>query len=71
MIKDIWAGFVFVHLAVEGVAVASGAGDGDVGGVDAGGGLEAEHTAHRGEGGVEAGHSGKDGGGENLGLVNS
>ena len=40
MIKDIWAGFVLVHLAVEVVAVASGAWDGDVGGVDAGSGLQ-------------------------------
>ena len=54
------------------VAVDTGsAGDGHVGGVDAGGGLEAEHVAHRGVGGVEAGHGGEDGGGENLGLVNS
>ena len=50
-------GFV-VHLAVVGMAVASSAGDGHVGGVDAGGGLE----AHGGVGdGVEAGHGSKDG----------
>ena len=64
-------GFI-VHLAVIGMAVASSAGDGHVGGVDAGGGLEAVHVAHGGVGGVvEAGHGGEDGGGENLGLVNS
>ena len=49
------------NLAIE----ASGAGDGDVGGVDAGGGLEAVSVAH--EGVVEAGDGGEDGGGEHLG----
>ena len=50
------------------VAVASGAGDGHVGGVDAGGGLEAVHVAHAigGVGGVEPGDGSQDGGGENL-----
>ena len=69
----IWTGYLFVHLAVE-VAVSSGAGDRHVGSVDARGGLEAVHVAHGGVGGVggvEAGHGGEDGGGENLGLVNS
>ena len=57
-----------VHLAV----VAGGAGDGHVGGVDAGGGLEAHSGVGDGVGGVvEAGHGSEDGGGENLVLVNS
>ena len=56
--------YIVVHLAV----VAGGAGDGHVGGVNAGGGLE----AHGGVGDVvEAGHGGENRGGENLGLVNS
>ena len=63
-------GFV-VHLAVVGMAVASSAGDGHVGGVNAGGGLEAVHVAHGVGGVVEAGHGGENRGGENLGLVNS
>ena len=58
---------IIIHLAVVAVVgVASGAGDGHVGGVDAGGGLEAVHVAHRGVGGVEAGDGSQDGGGENL-----
>ena len=64
--------YIVVYLAVVGMAVASSAGDGHVGGVDAGGGLEAVHVAHGGVGGVvEAGHSSEDGRRENLGLVNS
>ena len=59
--------YIVVHLAV----VAGGAGDGHVSGVNAGGGLEAVHMAHGGVGVVEAGHGSENGGGENLGLVNS
>ena len=66
-----WTGYLFVHLAVEVGAVSSGAGDRHIGSVDARGGLEAVHVAHGVVGGVEAGHGGEDGGGENLGLVNS
>ena len=58
---------IVLNLAiVGGVGVASGAGDGHVGGVDAGGGLEAIHVAHGGIGGIEAGDGSQDGGGENL-----
>jgi len=57
-----------VTLAVEVVAVSSGAGDRHVGSVDARGGLEAVHVAHGVVGGVEAGHGGEDGGGENQEL---
>ena len=58
---------IVLHLAVVAVVgVASGAGDGHVGGVDAGGRLEAVHVTHGGVGGVEAGDGSQDGGGENL-----
>ena len=55
---------VGVGIADDGVGAV--AGDGHVGGVDAGGGLEAVSVAH--EGVVEAGDGGEDGGGEHLGI---
>ena len=67
MIKCALCSYIVVHLAV----VAGGAGDGHVGGVNAGGGLEAVHVAHGVGDVVEAGHGGENRGGENLGLVNS